>query len=169
MTVPAYPLEPTDEMVCAAWIGSIPGLSPEMVGPVLPPDVTGRRPGRPAPWLQTGFVVISVAGGNPDPLLPIHRTVMDVQCFASVPGSNRPPWEQAFAIASLITKATWSRTTISRPLIARASTASPTRRPRVQGAKMLTSFRRLYGDAADYSLVQGDLWLSWIAPGDVIA
>jgi hypothetical protein len=166
MTTPAtIPLAPDDELVAAAWIASIPGFTAAMTGPTLPPDITPD--GEPAPWISTGYVTVAVAGGNPDDLLPVHRPVIDVQCWATVPGSNRPPWQMAKALANAITKATWDRTTLNRvvtPVVNGVTypTAS------VQGAKVLTAFRRLYSDTADYACVQGDLWLSWICQSDQI-
>lgn len=165
MTVQPLELYPSDEQVAVAWIGSIPGLSSSMVATTLPADVDGS--GSPAAWVQTGFVTVAVVGGNPDALLPVNRPVMQVDVWATVPGSNRPPWGQAAAIASAIRRACWSRTQIPRPL---QITANGVTYPgaAVQGARLATAFRRMYSDAADYAHLSGDLWLSWVTVNDRI-
>src|SRR6202000_595359 len=91
----APPLMPTDLLVAQAWIGSITGFTTEMVGENLPPDVLpaeGRKRSRPAPWLKTGFITVSVVGGDVDSSLPRHSPVIGVDCWATLPGSNDPPW-----------------------------------------------------------------------------
>lgn len=162
MTSP-LPLLPNDELVAAAWIASIPGLTPAMVGTQLPPDV--NPDGSVASWIATGFVTVSVVGGNPDPLLPVSRPVLQVDCWATVPGSNKPPWGKAAALASVIRNATWDRIRTPRPL---AAAVNGIEYPLavVQGAYLATAPRRLYDDQGDYARYEFDLVLSWIAPAD---
>ena len=136
-----------------------------MTGPVLPPEV--NRKGIAAPWVKTGFVQVEVVGGSPDPLLPVRRPVLSVTCWTTVLGSNRPPWDQAYAMGSAILKATWDRHTINR-LLTPVINGVAYEPAQVQGAKMLTQFRRGYSDVADFANVTADLWLSWIAVGDRI-
>jgi hypothetical protein len=157
------PLEANDELVAVAWLATVPGLSAAMVGTQLPPDVNAD--GTPAPWLGTGFVTVSVVGGNPDDLLPINQPVIQVDCWATVPGSNKPPWWKAYALASAIKRATWNRYQIPRPLLTKAANvAYPT--AVVQSAYITTAFRRVYGDDSDYARLQGDLALTWITAND---
>lgn len=164
------PLITSDEMVTVEWIATIPGFTRQMVGEKLPPDVLPPNEARqqlPAPWLQTGFVTVAVAGGNPHPLLPVQKPVMEVKCWAALPGSNDPPWNFAQRLAGAIRVATRDRTTMSRlltPVVEGITYPSAV----VQGATILTTPRRLYDDAADYACYQTDLWLSWVAPGDRI-
>lgn len=166
MTIPVLPLRPTDELVATAWIASIPGLSAAMVGTQLPSDVDPDGSG-PADWVTTGYVTVAVVGGTPDPLLPVSRPVVQVDCWATNPGSNKPPWLMAAAIASAIRRATWDRYTIARPLpISVNGVVYPT--AVVQTAYMATAFRRLYDDQADYARYQGDLALSWVTANDTL-
>lgn len=161
MTSPAIPPADTDVLVAAAWIATIPGFTTAMTGDRLPPDVNPDR--TQADWIRTGFVTVATVGGNPDQMLPINRPVMEVKCWATLPGSNDPPWGLAEAIAAAITRATWDRTTFARPL---TPVVNGVEYPLavVQAAYMATTFRRLYSDAADYACVQGDLALQWITP-----
>jgi hypothetical protein len=165
VSTPALPLEANDENVAVAWIASITGLSTAMVGPVLPPDVDEN--GAPAPWLITGYITVAVVGGNPDPLLPVSRPVVQVDCWATLPGSNKPPWNLALALSRVVLRATWDRRRIPRPVV---PVVNGVAYPMcvVQGATVVTSFRRLYDDQADYAHVSGDLQLSWLMPHDTI-
>jgi hypothetical protein len=159
------PLVASDDLVAATWIATIPHFTAAMTGTRLPPDVNAD--GTAAAWLQTGFVTVAVVGGTPDALLPVHKPVIGVKCWAAVPGSNLPPWEAAKALGTAITRATWDRVTLNRQLIPvlEGVTYPPAV---VQGAYMATHFRPLYDDAADYACVQGDLALTWVTPADLI-
>jgi hypothetical protein len=167
--VPPRP-QPTDLLVAAAWIATIPGFTPGMVGERLPPDVQPPAPGkrnRPAPWLKTGFVTVQVVGGGLDPDLPRHNPVISVDCWAAVPGSNDPPWRMAEALGEAVTVATWQRTGFNRKLaLGAGGVAYPP--AVVQAVYLATGFRRLYDDAADYARVQANVAFSWVTPSLVI-
>jgi hypothetical protein len=157
---------PTDLLVAAAWIGTISGFTTEMVDEKLPPDelpAEGRKKARPAPWLKTGFVTVATVGGGVDAYLPRHDPVIQVDCWAALPGSNNPPWHQAEALGEAITVATWQRTGFNR-LLAPVVNGIAYPSAVVQGAYMATPFKRLYSDAADYARVTGNLALSWVMP-----
>jgi hypothetical protein len=165
VTTPALPLEANDESVAVAWLSSITGLSAAMVGPVLPPDV--NPDGTVASWISTGYITVAVVGGNPDPMLPVSRPVIQVDCWATLPGSNKPPWNMALALSRAVLRATWSRTGVPRPLTPVVNGAQyPV--SVVQSATVLTSFRRLYDDQADYARVSGDVQLSWVMAHDIL-
>lgn len=165
MSTPALPLEATDETVAVAWLASAANLSLDMVGSVLPPDV--NPDGSVASWISTGYITVAVAGGGPDPLLPVSRPVIQVDCWATKPGSGRPPWNMALALSRAVLRATWDRHRIPRPVV---PVVNGVEYPVcvVQGATIVTSFRRLYSDDADYARVQGDLQLSWVMAHDAL-
>jgi hypothetical protein len=161
------PLQPTTVLVATAWIATIPGFTPEMVGPRLPPDVLprdGAGTAYPAPWLKTGFITVTLITGGPDPYLPRHNPVVGVDCWAAQPGSNSPPWHMAEALGEAITVATWQRTGFNRkltPVVEGVTYPDAV----VQGVYLdATGFRRLYDDAADYARVTANLALSWVTP-----
>jgi hypothetical protein len=165
VSTPALPLEANDENVAVAWLASALNLSLAMVGPVLPPDVD--ETGNAAAWIQTGYITVSVVGGNPDPVLPVSRPVIQVDCWATKPGSGKPPWNMALALSRAVLRATWDRHRIPRPVVPVVNgIVYPT--AVVQSATVVTSFRRLYSDDADYARVQGDLQLSWLMPHDTL-
>jgi hypothetical protein len=162
---------PTDLLVAAAWIGTISGFTTEMVDEKLPPDVLpaeGRRKARPAPWLKTGFVTVATVGGDTDSYVPRHSPVIQVDCWASKPGSNDPPWRQAEALGEAIWLATQQRTGFNRPLTPVVNGVTyPV--AVVQGVYLATTFKRLYSDAADYARVTGNVALSWVMPSLTIS
>lgn len=170
MPAPVLPLHVNDEQVGVAWIGSIPDIitigGTSIVATTLPSDVDPVTK-QPAAWVRTGFITVAVVGGSPDMYLPVNRPVLQVNCWATVPGSTRPPWGMAAALASAIRYACWPRTGVNRVL---AITAGGVTYPpaAVQAASLKTAFRRLYSDAADYAVYQGDLQLDWVTPGDRI-
>jgi hypothetical protein len=164
------PPMPTDLLVARTWIGTIEGLTTEMVGEKLPPDVLpaeGRKRARPAPWLKTGFITVSVVGGDVDPYLPRHSPVIGVDCWAALPGSNDPPWHMAEALGEAIWLATLARTGFNRPLTPVVNGVTYPAAV-VQGVYIATPFKRLFADAADYARVTGNLALSWVMPSLVI-
>lgn len=165
MTTLFPPLQPTDILVAVTWIATIPGFTAAMAGATLPPDTDEDEHGRPrpAPWLKTGFVTVTPAGGGPDPYLPRHEPVLGIDCWASVPGSSSPPWNKAEALGEAIWAATMQRTGFNRPLTPLVSgVAYPT--AVVQSAYLTNGFKRLYSDAADYARVTANLALSWVTP-----
>lgn len=164
MAAPALlPLRPNSELVAVAWIASLDNFTPQMVATTLPADVTSG--GQPAAWVQTGFVTVAVVGGNSDPLLPVKRPVMQVDCWATVPGSSRPPWGQAAALAEAIRYGCWDRVRTPRPLTITANSVTYPSAV-VQSAYFLTEPRRMYSDAADYAHYSVDLALSWVTVND---
>lgn len=163
MTTPSLPLQPTDEAVASVWLGTAPGLSLDMVGTQLPSDV--NPDGTPAAWLRTGYVTVAVVGGTPDSLLPVKRTVIQVDCWATVPGSNKPPWQMAAAISNAILRATWDRYRIPRPLVPVMNGVTYLAAV-VQSAYLTTTFRRIYDDQGDYARYQADLALDWVTVND---
>jgi hypothetical protein len=156
----ALPKVPTSELVAVAWIGSIPGLSTQMVATQLPADDTS--------WAATGFVTVTVVGGSPNIYLPVKCPVFQVDCYAVKPGSNKPPYWRANVLAETIRYATLQRTGFNRLLSLTAGNASyPS--ATVQTAYLTTEPRRHYGDIGDYAGYTFDLALEWITAGDVIA
>lgn len=174
MTAPSSysppPPMPTDLLVAAEWIATIPGFTTDMVDEKLPPDVLpaeGRKKARPAPWLKTGFVTVSNVGGGNDAYVPRHSPVIGVDCWAALPGSNDPPWHQAEALGEAIWLATLARTGFNRlltPVVNGVTYPGAV----VQGVYMAAPFKRLYSDAADYARVVGAVALSWVMPSLVV-
>lgn len=155
-------------LVAIAWIGSIPGLSPDMVDTQLPPDA--EKDTAPAQWVTKGlgFATVQTVGGSPAELIPARSPVVQVDCYATNPGSNKPPWLVASHLAETIVLATYDRLTMNRQLaISVKGVAYPS--ASVQAAQALTEPRQLFDDAGDYARFQFDLQLRWIQLNDVLA
>jgi hypothetical protein len=146
-----------NELVAISWIGSIPGLSTQMVATQLPDDQTK--------WAASGFIVVSTIGGIIDPYLPVNLPVMQVDCYAVTPGSNKAPWFKANNLAMIIQRACWDRFHFNRLLTLKAGNASYPAAT-VTSAYLTTPPRRIYDDPGDYARYQTDLALTWITSGD---
>ena len=164
MTTPVV-LRPTSELVAVAWLSTIDGLTSAMVATTLPPDVAPDN--TPAAWVSTGFITVSVVGGSPNYQLPVKKPVMQIDTWATKPGSNKPPWGMANALAETVRYATLDRYHISRPL---TITANGVAYPgaNVMSAWVMTEPRRLYSDAADYAHYSFDVMFEWITTNDRI-
>lgn len=169
MAAPAFPLLATSELVCCAWIGSIPAIAAnggtQMVETTLPADV--NPDGSVAAWVQTGFITVSVVGGSPDIYNPVKKPVMQVDCWATRPGSNKPPWWQANVLMETIRYATLQRTGLNRTLSLSVNGVTYPSAV-VDSAVFLTEPRRDYSDAADYARYLADVQFTWRTIGDQI-
>jgi hypothetical protein len=159
---------PTDELVAVEWFATIPGLSRHMVATQLPPDV--RKNGDAADWVTAGlgFLTIAVVGGGADPMLPVKKPVVQADAWATVLGSNKPPWNVANRIMEAIRYATWDRLGIARPLtIVSKGLAYPS--AVVTSAYVATAPRRILDDAGDYARFSMDVALTWVTVNDQLA
>jgi hypothetical protein len=162
---PPVLLRPTSELVITSWLGTAAGLSPAMVATTLPADVGPDN--SPAAWVRTGFITVAVVGGSPDYQLPVKKPVMQIDTWATRPGSNKPPWFMANALAETIRYATVDRRNISRVLTINAN--GVTYPPAVvQSCYVLTEPRRMYDDAADYARFSFDVAFTWLTVNDRI-
>ncbi|MEV5710174.1 hypothetical protein [Actinoallomurus sp. NPDC052274] len=145
-------LYPTSEMVAEAWIASIPGWQAG-VGEQLPPDNTT--------WAPYGYVTVAVVGGTPDSDIPLKKPVVQVDCWACVPGSNRPPWWMAANLAEQIRSACYDMLTFGRELQpAVGDVTYPT--ARATSVYPLTEPHRVYGDVGDNAGYSFDLQFQWV-------
>lgn len=153
-------LHTPNDLVGVAWIATIPGLLADGVATQLPTDETS--------WAAHGFVVVPVTvGGTPHSVMPIRRAVMQVECWATVPGSDKLPWWKANQLAEQIRFGCYDRNTFARALtIAPGGVTYPG--ASVKGAAMLTEPRRIWSDVGDYAGYTFDLRLDWVQAGEVI-
>jgi hypothetical protein len=142
------------------------GIDPSIVATQLPEDAD--KDGTPADWVtkRQGFATVAVLGGSPSPDLPISHAVFQVDCWATVPGSNKPPWGVANRLAAQIVAACLDRVAMRRKLTitVRGVLYPPAA---VQGATAMTVPRRMVDDVGDYARYQFDLALSWTWLGQV--
>jgi hypothetical protein len=163
MTVPyTAALHPPADLVVQQWIRTISGFTADGVGGELPEDEYA--------WAQGGYVLVPVTvGGTPGTYAPIRKPVAQIECWATVPGSDKLPWSIATQLAEQIRMATYDRVTCSRLLyITNGSVSYPP--ARVLSSTCMTEPRRIYSDAGDYAGQTFDLELQFVAcEGEQIA
>ncbi|WP_406444557.1 hypothetical protein OHB14_36745 [Streptomyces sp. NBC_01613] len=103
MTTPA--LRATPELVAEAWLKTVVG---DIVATTLPkPRADGTLS-----WADSGFVTLVVAGGTPNLYVPLREPVVGVDCWATNPQSQKPPWNKAACLAEAIQAACYDHPAI---------------------------------------------------------
>ncbi len=146
----SLPNRPNTDLVVLAWLASIPGLSSDMCATTLPD---------PSAWSEDGFVVVTGGVGGTVLDVPAKAPVVQIDCYATAPGSNKPPWGTAHRLAEHIRAETFQRDRAVRDL---EISAGPVTYPPARAAGVrATEPRRMYGDPADWAHVTFDLQLLW--------
>lgn len=87
---------PSGQQVCVAWLKSLTELSGIAVSTTLPEKWTGL------------FAIVGPSlGGIPFPGRVTRVPVIQIDCFAKEPNSDRPAWNQASILAEAIRDATY--------------------------------------------------------------
>ena len=160
MSTPVAQLHAPTDLVAVAWIASIPGLVADGVATQLPANETT--------WAANGFVVVPAqVGGTPHSTMPLRRPVVQVECWGTVPGSDKLPWGIPNQLAEQIRAGTYDRNTFGRLLLINAGSVTYPY-ARVLSAKMLTEPRRIWHDTGDYAGFQFDLALQYVAAGEEV-
>lgn len=137
--------------VALTWLGSVAGLSANMVDQVLPTDVTT--------WSTTGFITPNTAGGASGIYVPVISPVMTLSCWAVDPDTGEPPWNLAANLAETVRAACQSRDHMGDVLtLPHCDQAA-----RVFSAYLVGEPRRSYADNGDYACVVVDLHIDWKA------
>jgi hypothetical protein len=92
--------------------------------------------------------------------MALRRPVVQVECWATVPGSDKLPWRMAGNLADQVRLACYDRGyTSPRPLVL------PDGYPVawVRSVKPLTHPRRIWSDQGDYAGFALDLYFTWIS------
>lgn len=149
----AVVLLPNSDLVAVAWLQTIRGITADVIAAQLP---------KRAEWKMNGAIIATVAGGSPDPDLPIAKPVVQLDFYAVNPASDRLPWFRASSLAEQVRGAVYDKPSWGRPL---AITAGGVVYPpaRVIGARIMTEPRRIWGDGADYARIQMDVRLTWVS------
>jgi hypothetical protein len=146
------PAPPSTELVAIAWLKTLPGIPTTSVATTLPGDSST--------WSELGFVQVSVVGGSPEIHNPRRSPVVQIDCWACNPNSEKTPWGKAGVLVETIVNATYllelSNVTVS------LTPADTYDRARVLSAYPLTEPRRVPGDEAGFARLQFDMALSWV-------
>lgn len=146
------------ELVAVSFFQSMPGLVVDVVATQLPKAE--------ADWVTNGAITVAVVGGHPDSDLPVRNPLVQVDFWATMPKSNKPPWFKAAALAEAAWQGTRNRNRGARRI---PISAGPVVYP---AAIILTAFflsepRRFYDDRADVARYTADIAMSW-SPADPI-
>lgn len=80
--------------VARAWLKSLTLLEGTDVGTSLPD---------PSRWSGDQFLQVTIVGGAPDPAVPLHKVLVQVDCYATRGGNSpKPAWDAAGALAGLV-------------------------------------------------------------------
>lgn len=136
------------ELVAVAWLGGVSGLTSSMVAATLPADNST--------WAVSGFVTVRTSGGSPGLYTPMREPVVTLDFWAVRPGSTKPPWYQANALAELVDAGTRAST-------AQRAVALPSgyNSARVHSVYFVQEPRRAYGDQGDYAHYVADMAMHW--------
>ncbi|MFC5947075.1 hypothetical protein ACFQH9_02130 [Pseudonocardia lutea] len=143
-------LRATNELVAAGWLAGLPELDANMVGPSLPNDNTT--------WAASGFVQVTTVGGGPNIYVKVRKPVVQVDCWAVSPSSNKAPWGKANYLAEVIRSGADDHPSVPRDVVLPGN--YPT--ARVLTAYLLTEPRKVLGDSSSYARYQFDLQMDWV-------
>jgi hypothetical protein len=157
VTTPLIPRYANAELAAVGYLRGILDVYAVGVGTTLPGP---NRDTDILSWANTGFVQVS---GISDPInanVPVRTSVVSLDVYATVVGSKKPPWGQAFSIAETIIIASFDTATYDTQ---RPVTNLPTGFPdvRVCGFVPVTGPSRRSSDPANYARVGFDVSISW--------
>jgi len=155
--MPVAVVVPSTERVVAAWLATIPGITPGMVATTLPSDVST--------WASTGFLVVEPVGGLPivdGP--PVRRPLVQVSAWAVKPGSQRPPWGMADSLMETVMRAAVGNLA-GRSVDVTLTAGNPptTATARILSVWAVSEPRRLWSDDSSFAHRQVDLRCDWAA------
>lgn len=139
----------TTGLVAVGWLGAL-GLS---AGYSLPED--------PTTW-PNGFITPFGSGGSSNIDVPLISPVLTLKCWATTPGTDAPPWNQAFSLAETVrTAGCFARGGMDTFL----TLPDCDQQARVVSAYFAAEPRPSYADQGDYACVLVDMRLHWIVQG----
>jgi hypothetical protein len=148
---------PSTERIVAAWLATIPGITPAMVATSLPTDTST--------WASTGFLTVEPVGGLPvieGP--PVRRPLVQVSVWCVRPGAQRPPWGMADSLMELVMRAAvGSRVGRSVDVALSVGTPASTASARILSVWAVSEPRRLWSDDSSFAHRQVDLRVDWAA------
>lgn len=141
----------TTTRAALAWLATLPGLTPAMVGDKLPEDNST--------WAASGFVTAKGVGGTPEMYVPLREPVVSIDCYTAPPaGSRDADWNQAENLANAVLAACQNTASFG----ARLAGTDGFPDMRVLQAHALKDPRPIFGDKSFYAHYQFDLQMYWI-------
>lgn len=115
-------------------------------------------------WENVGFVQPSSVGGAVNANVPVRTSVVTIDVWAVNPGSKRPPWGQAYAVAETIIAATYDTEGHDTHAVVTLPDGYPD--ARVTGFRVLTEPSRRPSDPSDFARVGFDVEIVWHGLGN---
>lgn len=153
MADPLGPFLPTNELVAITWFG-------ERVEGLTLASVASSLPGDPTKWADIGFVQVqAIPGARADIDLPqARKPIVQVDYWATTPGSAKPPWHKAARLVELVRLAC-EQQSYGRPL---ASLPAGYLGARVQAVYAIDEASRVLDDPSGYARFTQDLAVDWV-------
>lgn len=146
------PWRPNAEMALIAWLKSLPTIPTGKVATTLPSDA--------ATWKTTGFVVVTSVGGSPDPDVALRNPVLSIGAWAVNPGSEKTPWNQAFALAEAAFQGFYEAGAFPFQATFTPLDYSPAK---IMAGYPLTEPLKMPGSESQYAHVAFDATIGWVA------
>lgn len=142
--------KPNPEIVAVTWIKHVTGLA-NSVNTTLPKDNTT--------WAASGFIQVVVVGGSPNIDVPMRQPIYQIDCWATNPSSNKPPWGKASSLAEMILDNCYER----RDKVSSLALPSPYTPVRIHSVYASIEPRRIHNDPASFARIQLELTMHWVA------
>lgn len=145
------PFLPNDTLVARHWLLSLPGVPTDKVATQLPQE--------PSTWAETGFVLIAgVVGGGSSLYYRRFDPVLQIDCYAVTPNSDKPAWNRANQLAEYI----WEVAMYEESLI-KVDVTLPAAYQNARVLEALPMTRPSHRpDQGSYAVFGFDLQLTWI-------
>ena len=148
----ATPYPPTNELVAVAWLSTrVAGIAAGQVATTLPADQSK--------WAAEGFLQVqAIPGGNPSVDGLGRHPIVQLDGWATVPGSDKPPWNMANRLLELVRLATEGAQVYGKAVTLPANYAGA----RVLAAYLVTEPTRVNDDPSGFARFTADLALDWV-------
>jgi hypothetical protein len=152
----AIQMRPSAQQVAIAWLQTIPELNAADIASTLAPI---------AQWTGQDFVVAGVGlGGIPRMGMATRVPVIQIDCWAKAPNSNRPAWNRASMTAEAIRDATYGQGQSNANLVLPGGFMAVY----LSSVMLMSEPRRVQSDAAAIARYTLDAQLTYVPVGLVI-
>lgn len=142
---------PSSEQVALAYLKTLDALDPMKIATSLPGD--------PSSWAETGFVQAQTVGGSPAVDTPLYAPVVQIDCWANNPNSQKPPWGKATHLAGAVVFSTYGQV---QQLLGMPENFYNVR---LLSAYPVSEPRRITGDDTGFARVSVDMVFRWVLAG----
>ncbi|GAA3230694.1 hypothetical protein GCM10017691_23880 [Pseudonocardia petroleophila] len=139
---------PNTDVVTVAWLKTLSSLPPLAIATSLPGDV--------ASWANTGFVQAMSVGGTPGVHVPLQSPIVQIDCWAATPNSQKAPWGKAGALAEAVYLAAVEFDRRFEPVL-----PGDFETARILSVYPISEPRKMTGDEAGFARYTLEIALAW--------